>query len=81
MKRKNIDLLKYVTRDDNGRINGFVENEFIKKIVKEDIVTYLIKMNEILYTTVDFNPDGTPHKYNEDIEYWVNKLIYTKLNC
>lgn len=81
MKRENLDLLKYATRNDEGIINGFVENEFIKKYVKEDIVTYLIKLNEICYTTVDFYPDGTPHKYNEDIEYWVNKLINTKLNC
>lgn len=32
---RNINLYKYVTRDDNGRINGFVENDFIKKIVKK----------------------------------------------
>ena len=53
----------------------------LKKIVKNDIVTYLIKLNEICYTTLEFYPDGTPHKYNEDIEYYVNKLINTKLNC
>ena len=37
MKRKNLDLLKYVTRNNNGIINGFVENEFIKKIVKKEL--------------------------------------------
>lgn len=37
MKRKNLDLLKYVTRNDDGAINGFVENEFIKKIVKKTL--------------------------------------------
>lgn len=37
MKRKNLDLLKYVTRNDRGIINGFVENEFIKKIVKKTL--------------------------------------------
>ena len=33
-KRKNRSLrIKYVTRNNNGIINGFVENEYIKKIV------------------------------------------------
>ena len=35
MKRKNLDLLKYVTRNDGGIINGFVENEYIKKNCKK----------------------------------------------
>ena len=78
---RNINLYKYVTRDDNGRINGFVENEFIKKIVKKDMITYLIRLNDICHTTVDFNLDGTPHKYNEDINLCISQLMNLRFNC